>query len=429
METLQLIPFMKSSVVALLVTILLPPIAVAQNPMARMAEVRREIVAGNADRALRILDTLHAAVPDHPNLPYLRAHALGRAGRMAEAAEAIRVLLRRDPRYAQLALRDSSVGALRGDFPDVDSLAAAASRPFLGAAVWATIAERDLVAEGTAYDPSTRSVLVGSLNKHKIVAIAPDGAVTDRVAPGAGGVRSIVGIHVDTARGVLWAASNARYDTPADSTPSALFAFDARTGAFRAKLPLPEPGPHFLNDVVTGADGTVYVTDTQAGRVWRARPGDAALHAIDAVGPLVAPNGITISSDSRVLFVADVDHVRGLDLVSGERWRLAAPDTVGVSGIDGLAFVDGALIAHHPLAFWRVARYPLDERWRRIVGRSLIEANSPDGRTSTTGEIVGGDYVFIGNSQIDRMNLRTIDAATMEPIRIYRVRIRQPGGG
>ena len=70
-----------------------------------------------------------------------------------------------------------------------------------------------------------------------------------------------------------------------------------------------------------------------------------------------------------------------------------------------------------------MARYPLDERWRRIVGRELIEANTPDGRTSTTGEVVGSDYVFIGNSQIDRMNLRTIDAATMEPIRIYRAPI------
>jgi hypothetical protein len=29
--------------------------------------------------------------------------------------------------------------------------------------------------------------------------------------------------------------------------------------------------------------------------------------------------------------------------------------------------------------------------------------------------------VWIGNSQIDRMNAKTIDAATMEPIRIYRV--------
>jgi hypothetical protein len=95
-----------------------------------------------------------------------------------------------------------------------------------------------------------------------------------------------------------------------------------------------------------------------------------------------------------------------------------------MSGIDGLAFVDGALIAHHPLSFWKVARYDLDAARRRIVGRTLIEANTPDSRTSTAGEVVGDDYVFIGNSQIDRMNLRTIDPATMEPIRIYRIRVR-----
>ena len=414
-------------VAAFAVTAVLPIAAAAQTPQALMTETRREIVAGNTVRALRLLDSLDAVVPDHPNVPYLRAHALGRAGRMTEAAAVIRKLLGRDPRYAQLALRDSSVMALRRDFPTVDSLAAAASRPFTAAAVWAAIAERDLVAEGTAYDPATRSVLVGSLNKHKVVAIAPDGSVSDRVAPGAGGVRSIVGIHVDSARGILWAASNARYDTPADSTPSALFGFDARTGAIRRRLPLPEAGAHFLNDVVASGDGTVYVTDTQAGRVWRALPGDTALHAFGVVGPLVAPNGITISSDSRVLFVADVDHVRGVDLSSGETWRLAAPDSVGMSGIDGLAFADGELVAHHPIGFWRVARYPLDARWRRIVGRTLIEANTADGRTSTTGEVVGSDYVFIGNSQIDRMNANTIDAATMEPIRIYRVRLRRDG--
>ena len=409
---------------ALALTMLVPTAATAQTPQALMTETRKEIAAGNSERALRLLDSLDAVVRDHPNVMYLRAHALGRAGRLPEAAAVIRRLLGLDARYAQMALRDSSVIALRRDFPTVDSLAAMAARPFTTASVWATIAERDLVAEGTAYDPATRSVLVGSLNKHKIVAIAPDGAVTDRVAPGAGGVRSIVGIHVDSARGILWAASNARYDTPSDSTQSALFAFDARTGAFRKRLPLPEGGAHLLNDLVTSGDGTVYVTDTQAGRVWRALPGDTALRAFGVGGPLVAPNGITISSDSRVLFVADVAHVRGVDLSSGETWRLGVPDSVGVSGIDGLAFVDGALIAHHAGAFWRVARYPLDAPWRRIVGHSLIEANTADGRTSTTGEVVGSDYVFIGNSQIDRMNLNTIDAATMDPIRIYRVRLR-----
>jgi sugar lactone lactonase YvrE len=290
-------------------------------------------------------------------------------------------------------------------------------------AVWATIGERDLVAEGTAWDPASRSVLIGSLNKHKIVAIAPDGAVTDRVAAGTSGLRSVVGIHVDTARGTLWVASNARYDTPSDSTSSALFAFDARSGVFRSRLGLPVGGSHFLNDVTTAPDGSVYVTDTQAGRVWYAPSGATELRELVALGRVLAPNGITISSDGRVLFVADVDHVRAHELGTGTTWRVAVPDSVGVSGIDGLAFAGGALIAHHPLGFWRIARYPLDPTWRRITGRDLIEANTPDGRTSTTGEVVGDDYVYIGNSQIDRMNAKTIDPATMEPIRIYRVRL------
>jgi hypothetical protein len=124
-----------------------------------------------------------------------------------------------------------------------------------------------------------------------------------------------------------------------------------------------------------------------------------------------------------VLFVADVDHIRALDIQSGSAWRIATPDSIGVAWIDGLAFAGGALIAHHPLSFWRLARYSLDPTWHRIESRQLLEANTPDGRTSTTGEVVGDDYVYIGNGQIDRMNARTIDAATMDPIRMYRVRI------
>jgi hypothetical protein len=167
----------------------------------------------------------------------------------------------------------------------------------------------------------------------------------------------------------------------------------------------------------------VYVTDTEAGRVWHAAPGMSELRELVALGRVLAPNGITISTDGRVLFVADVDHIRALELGSGATWRVATPDSISTAWIDGLAFSNGALIAHHPLNFWRVARYRLDSGWRRIEGRELIEANTADGRTSTTGEVVDGDYVYIGNSQIDRMNARTIDAATMEPVRIYRFRL------
>jgi sugar lactone lactonase YvrE len=402
----------------------IPAILPAQGPFARMAEVRKAIIAKDTLKAFALLDSIKAATPDHPNYAYLRAHANGMAQKTDLARADIQQLLKWDPRYARAALRDSSVASLRAEFTHVDSLAKNAEREVSNSMVWATIAERDLIPEGTAWDPATRSALVGSLNKYKIVAIAEDGTVTDRVSAGSGGIRSIAGIHVDSARRTLWAASNSRFDTPSDSTPSALFAFDAATGAYKTRLTVPGSAKHFLNDITTGRDGTVYVTDTEAGRVWFAKPGDSQLGELTALGKVLAPNGITISSEAQVLFVADVDHIQALDIASGRSWRIAVADTINVSGIDGLAFYRNELIAHHPLSYWRLVRYTLDSGWRRITGKRNIDANTPDGRTSTTGEVAGDNYIFIGNSQIDRMNAKTIDAAAMDVIRIYRTRLR-----
>src|SRR5688500_2310497 len=100
----------------------LAPTAAAQSPLARMGEVRQAITAGNAAAALALLDTIAAVAPDHPNVVFLRAHANGLAGRRAEARADLTRLLRWDARFAQAALRDTNVAALRADFPLVDSL-------------------------------------------------------------------------------------------------------------------------------------------------------------------------------------------------------------------------------------------------------------------------------------------------------------------
>src|SRR5687767_9570550 len=79
------------------------PIAAAQNPFARMAEVRREINAGNSARALALIDSLAAIVPDHPNVVFLRAHANGLAGRADAARADLAQLLAWDARYLRAA--------------------------------------------------------------------------------------------------------------------------------------------------------------------------------------------------------------------------------------------------------------------------------------------------------------------------------------
>jgi hypothetical protein len=357
----------------------------------------------------------------------LRAQSYAAAGRLADAERDVRRLLAWDARYARRALQDSILAPLRSRLEAVVTpLAARADSAISRGTHWATLEERDFVPEGTAWDATTQSVLIGSLNKRAIVAITKDGRVSDRVPRGANGLGSVVGIHVDQRRGTLWATSNARFDKADDTTSSALYAFEAATGRFRGRYGLPagSAGPHFLNDLTSAPDGTIYATDTRAGAVWVLRPGAATLEPFAAAGDITAPNGITISGDGRHLFVADMDHITVVPLAGGVPWMLEVPDSINITGIDGLAFTGDALIGHQALSYWRVARYPLDAGHRRITGRVIIEVNTADGRTSTTGEVAGDDYVYIGNSQIDRMNAGTIDAASMDPIRIYRVPLR-----
>ena len=389
-------------------------------------QARAAIAARDAATAIRVTDSLIAGYPDHPNVTLMRARALVIASRPDDAERALRRLFAWDPRYVRFALTDSVLKPLapRLENLNVEMLAAKADSPVSTGMVWATIGETDLVPEGTAYDPATRSVLIGSLNKNRIVAISPDGKATDRVTANDSGLGSVVGIHVDSARGTLWVASNRRFDTPTDSSRSALFAFDAATGKFRRKVMSTSAGPTFLNDITTDKAGNVYVTDTQGGEVWTLRAGDSVMTRYAPIGKVHAPNGITVSSDGNHLYVGDVDHIQVVDLGTGTTWRIAVPDSLNVAGIDGLAYHDGGLIAHHPISFWRIARYELDAGNRRITGRKLIEQATADSRTSTTGEVVGDQYFYIGNSQIDRMNARTIDAAKMDPIRIYRAPAR-----
>jgi sugar lactone lactonase YvrE len=388
--------------------------------------IRSAMAAGDHQTSTRVADSLWRSIPGHPSLVMLRAQAFAAAGRLDDAERDVRRLLAWDARYARRALQDSNLAVLRPRLEAVVTpLATRADSAISRGTVLATIEERDLVPEGTAWDPATRSVLIGSLNKNAIIAIAPDGKITDRVPRGGNGLGSVVGIHVDTTRGFLYATSNARFDRPADSTRSALYAFDAATGQFRARYEVPAgSGPHFLNDLTTGADGTVYVTDSRSGAIWVLRAGATSLTRFDAAGRFTGPNGITTSPDGRHLFIADMDFLRVVPLSGGAPWQLDVPDSINVFGVDGLAFASNGLIVHHPLSYWRVVHYAIDPAYRRITGRTIIEMSTPDSRTSTTGEVAGDSYVYIGNSQIDRMNAGTIDPAAMDPIRIYSIPLR-----
>jgi CubicO group peptidase (beta-lactamase class C family) len=89
-----------------------------------------------------------------------------------------------------------------------------------------------------------------------------------------------------------------------------------------------------------------------------------------------------------------------LEVGTGRRVRLGAPDTLNVGGIDGLAFHRNTLIAHQPSWFNRVVRLRLDSRQERIASWEVLERHHPRFKQPTTGEVAGDLYYYIANAQL-----------------------------
>src|SRR4029078_7300292 len=145
-----------------------------------------------------------------------------------------------------------------------------------------------------------------SLAKHKIVAIAPDGAVRDFVPPGRDGLPLVLGMKVDGEGRSLWACT-AEGD-PAEGTNAArrsyLFRFDLATGKTLGKIPSPERGKHLFNDLALASGGDAYLPNSEEGSVYRLRAAADAVEPHLPAGSFIYPNGIALSDDGRLLYIA-----------------------------------------------------------------------------------------------------------------------------
>lgn len=97
--------------------------------------------------------------------------------------------------------------------------------------------------------------------------------------------------------------------------------FHRVTGAPVRFIDFSAHAPGFLNDVVQGADGALYVTDTGEGRVYRIAPDGAISVALEGNRRVGAANGITRDGTTGRLLLAgwrDGGRVLGWDPASGE---------------------------------------------------------------------------------------------------------------
>src|SRR5262249_46844338 len=150
-----------------------------------------------------------------------------------------------------------------------------------------------------------------SMHRKKIVKITESGEISDFVKEGAYSVGPVGGVHVDPADHSIWAATD-----PSEKIPSELLHFDAN-GKLLERYAAPGPGPHDLNDLVLRGKDEIYTTDTFGNRVYRYDRKAKSFTTLKLSRPVFYPNGITVSGDGQILFIADGLGVLRVDLLTG----------------------------------------------------------------------------------------------------------------
>lgn len=267
------------------------------------------------------------------------------------------------------------------------------------------IAEPDLIPEGIAYDSQTKQFFVGSTFKRKIVAIDAKGKVRDFTKEGQDGAFGFVGMRVDARRRALWAiTSHAGQGMPGRGLTgtclgcSTVHVYNIDTGRLMKKHELPnKDAQHFLNDLVLLPNGDAVISDTMTGYLYRITPAKNALERWINLGAQVFPNGIDAATDGRTLFVATEAGVRKVDAATGA----ARPISGNIGSIDGLYFHKNALVLILPFEEGRkVMRYPLGAGHESLGAGQVLDGGGPHFQQPTTGVIVGDDFYFIANAQL-----------------------------
>lgn len=401
--------FMVSGVACL--ALLAPTLAWSQemSPALRFRQVRAAgIAAAQADdlsTAAARLAEADAIVPNHPGLIGLRARIAAADGKPQDALEQWR-------RYADLDLtadptRDPMNAGMIA-LPEWSAVAQrlAANRAPVGALTPVATLDQPLAIENVVRDAARDRLLVSAIAGRTILQIDAQGAASPWLSAEAP-VAGVLGMALDAERGLLWAASaGLGAATPDAADPlrgqTELLKIDLADGRLLARYRPPSAARRSLGDVAVGPDGTVYVSDSLAGDIWRLRPGAETLEMLTPTGVFGSPQGLALSADGEGLIVADYGSgLHRIDLSTGQATMMPAPPHVSLIGMDAvLRRGDRLIVVQNGTAPKRVLELMLSPDQTAVTGARVLAANLDAMTDPAGGSLDGADLLFVSVSQL-----------------------------
>lgn len=254
-----------------------------------------------------------------------------------------------------------------------------------------------LIPEGIAYDASNDRFFLGSIAQRKIVVTDGKGEARD-FSGAADKLDCVLGLVVHGAD--LFAVSTNGFEESAKKERrNAVVRYELKTGHLLDRFTATDAMQ--LNDLAVAPDGTIYVTDSATGTLFRKKPEEKLLTRFGEEGALRGANGIALGGDG-ILYVTLSTGIARVDTTTGEPTRLPQPDDVVTGGCDGLYWHEGDLLGiQNTTNPGRVIRIALKEEGKAIAGVAVLQSHHhPDFDEPTTGAIANAALHVIANSYV-----------------------------
>ena len=251
------------------------------------------------------------------------------------------------------------------------------------------------------------SLVLSSVYTGRVYRVGPDGALTelDRRVDHQG----FYGLAADPPRNALYAVSAPRPGVEPGWPPeSGLDQLNLTTGRVEM-LFIPGRQAPALGDVAVGPDGTVFVADSKAAKIF-VRRSDGDLELFVQLPDGASPQGMAVSADGHWLVFSDYrTGLHRIDLsqqqtgprtITAEAFApLPAPEGSEMRGIDGLGRYGDAIIAvQNGTQTPRILRLTLNADWSSVSDREVLIEGAPLSEP-TTGFVEGDSFVFVSRSQ------------------------------
>lgn len=274
-----------------------------------------------------------------------------------------------------------------------------------------TVEEKDLIPEGITYDPGTHRFFISSINKEKVVAIREKGAATDFLKAGQDGILQTLGMKIDVMKRRLWVVSNKSTN---DSHASSVHIFDIESGLLIKKFTLPDDTIHLLNDLALTGGGDAFITDSFSDVIYTVPADLSGLKLFVKPDPLLkSANGLTVSPDNNILYVATGAGITLINLKTLEIKPIRKPENINASGIDGLVYYKGSLIgvvnSREDESDMFIAKYKLSPDLQEISEVAVIDKGNPLFNFPTTCVIAEGYLYCLANTSLRTFFLKEMN--------------------